>query len=131
MLPRPHRLPTQAFKEVFKKGKRLHTQELQIITLENNMNVSRFGFIVSTKIDKRATVRNRIKRILREKVRNLLPQLQSGKDIIIVARKKDEKFSVSFNSPEVFYSNHDICSSCGKPIKNFLAGKGLIAKNKK
>ena len=92
MLPRPHRLPSQAFKEVFKKGKRLHTQELQIITLENNMNVSRFGFIVSTKIDKRATVRNRIKRILREKVRNLLPELQPGKDIIIVARNKDEKF---------------------------------------
>ena len=39
---------------------------------------SRFGFVVSAKIDKRATERNRIKRIFRDEVARLLPAIGPG-----------------------------------------------------
>lgn len=66
--------------------------------MKNNMDVSRFGFVVSKNIDKRATARNRIKRVLRERVRTLLPNLPTGKDVIIIARTKDEKIYSQNNS---------------------------------
>lgn len=49
---------------------------------------SRLGLIVSTKISKRAVIRNRIKRRLRETFRDLRPQLKGSYDIIFVARPK-------------------------------------------
>ena len=45
----------------------------------------RFGLAVSRKVDPRAVGRNRIKRVLRENVRHLRPQLAGG-DYVIVAR---------------------------------------------
>lgn len=53
----------------------------------------RFGFVVSTHLDKRATKRNRVKRLLRESVRLFL-KLNKGKlkgaslDIVFVLRKR-------------------------------------------
>lgn len=47
----------------------------------------RFGFIVSTRIDKRATVRNRAKRVLREAVRLRLEKFPLGHDVVFVLRK--------------------------------------------
>ncbi len=46
----------------------------------------RFAFIVSTKIDKRATVRNRMRRVLSESVRHLLPTI-APIDGIFIAKK--------------------------------------------
>lgn len=61
----------------------------QVVYGKNNLSVSRFAFIVSTKIDKRATVRNRIKRLLRESVRLLLPNVPHGFDVIFIAKTAD------------------------------------------
>ena len=49
---------------------------------------SRLGLIVSTKISKRAVIRNKIKRRLRETFRELRPRLNGSYDIIFVARPK-------------------------------------------
>lgn len=51
----------------------------------NNLDYNRFGFVVSKKIDKRAVVRNKIKRVLRECVSDFL---QGGTDIILVAKPR-------------------------------------------
>ena len=53
---------------------------------DNKDNAVKFGFIVSKKIDKRAVVRNRTKRVLRAAVETFIPEL-TGKDIIIIAKK--------------------------------------------
>jgi ribonuclease P protein component len=53
------------------------------ISQDNN---ARFGFIVSKKIDKRAVVRNRTKRVLRDISGALIDRL-AGKDVIIIAKK--------------------------------------------
>jgi len=44
--------------------------------------------VVSTKISKRAVVRNTIRRRMREIIRKELPQLKSGFDVLLIARPK-------------------------------------------
>ena len=52
--------------------------------MPNNLSVTRCGYSVSKGIGK-ATVRNRVRRLLRENVRKL--DLQEGWDIIFIARR--------------------------------------------
>ena len=56
-------------------GTRITGGGIVLIALNNETDVSRFAFIVSTKIDKRATVRNRIRRLMSESVRLFLPEI--------------------------------------------------------
>lgn len=52
----------------------------------NGLPHNRYGFITSKQVGN-AVVRNRVRRLLREVVRQLHPQLQSGHDIAIIARQ--------------------------------------------
>ena len=61
---------------------------------DNKDGKVRFGFVVSKKIDKRAVVRNRTKRVLRASVEGFLKDLM-GKDITVIAKK-----SLSFKDKE-------------------------------
>ncbi|MEK7664613.1 MAG: ribonuclease P protein component [Patescibacteria group bacterium] len=62
---------------------------------ENNTKENRFGFIVSQKVSKKAVIRNKIKRKLREIIRLKIKnsQLLSGKDIILISLPGIEKIS--------------------------------------
>lgn len=46
----------------------------------------RFSFVVSAKIDKRATARNRMRRMLSESVRHMLPKIASCDGVFIVKK---------------------------------------------
>ncbi len=89
MLPQANRLPTPEIRVLLGKGKRIQIPSLQLVYTKNNVTTSRFAFIVSTKIDKRATARNRIRRLLRESVRLLLPNLPSGFDVVLIVKNKN------------------------------------------
>ena len=53
---------------------------------ENGLLLNRFGIVVSKKIDKRAVVRNKIKRIFRDALLNLNKNMMSGHDILFIAK---------------------------------------------
>mgnify|MGYP000526293949 CR=1 FL=1 len=72
--------------KVIKNGHSFFVPEVGIKFIRNNLKNSRFCFIISSKIDKRATVRNKIKRRLREIVRQNLEKIKPGFDILIFAR---------------------------------------------
>jgi ribonuclease P protein component len=74
------------FEKVHKFG-RFFTQDFLALKIaKNNLNFSRFGFLVSLKISKKATVRNKVKRRLREAVRLKIKEIKPGFDIIIFVR---------------------------------------------
>jgi|SRR3990172_10998410 len=66
---------------------------LNIFKREDN-GPSRFGFVVSNKISKHASTRNKVKRTLREAVRHSLSYLKSGYDVVFLAKSSiDRKYS--------------------------------------
>ncbi|OGG29916.1 ribonuclease P protein component [Candidatus Gottesmanbacteria bacterium RIFCSPLOWO2_01_FULL_46_9] len=92
MLPRSHRLPSPDIDHVLRFGKRIPGELFQLIIAPNSSvdsgNLrSRFAFIVSTKVDKRATHRNRIRRLLSESVRLRMESIKPGYDCVFIAKK--------------------------------------------
>lgn len=69
------------------KGKKLHSRGFLIAVLPSVKSWSRLAVTVSTAVDKRATVRNQIKRRLREIFRLNMHRLTYPLDIVIIARK--------------------------------------------
>lgn len=85
MLKRKNRLP----KEVrVKGGNRFSSKFFLIVTIRNGEGFSRFGFVVSKKIDKRASFRNRIKRQLRFCIEKNLDKITEGVDMLFIAKKE-------------------------------------------
>lgn len=86
MLPRIHRLRKKKdFERVYKKGKGFKQDFLFLKSLNNDSGISRIGIVVSKKVALRATVRNLIKRRIRAAVKELLPGIKPGQDIVISA----------------------------------------------
>lgn len=66
---------------------KLYCTHFLILITPSEGSVSRLGITVSTKIDKRAVVRNKIKRRIRDIFRVNRSLLRSNFDIVIIARK--------------------------------------------
>jgi ribonuclease P protein component len=73
------------FEHVFTKGLRYHGKFFLIIFTENKPGNARLGIAVSRKVSKKAVVRNRIKRQIRESFR-LNKDLLCGMDCMVVAK---------------------------------------------
>ena len=79
---------TGDFKKIFKEGKFISGDLIDLRLVSNNLGTCRFGFLVSLKVSKKATVRNKIKRQLSESViKNIFPEDKSF-DILIQAKPK-------------------------------------------
>ena len=87
MLPKENRLQkSKDFDLVYKKGRFFNTKFFGLKYAENGLSQSRIGFVVSTKVHKKATKRNLLKRRMRESVRLNLNKIKPGYDIVITAR---------------------------------------------
>ncbi|NQU77492.1 ribonuclease P protein component [Candidatus Falkowbacteria bacterium] len=87
MLQRKHRLTKEKdFELVFKKGRSFFVKELGVKVLQNNLDHPRAGIVVSNKISKKATERNKIKRRLREALHLAIPNIKSNVDILVITR---------------------------------------------
>lgn len=90
MLPKELRLPSINIAPLMRHGKRVRYESMEII-FQKNQSGKRFAFIVSTKVDKRAVVRNRIKRLIREVVHRELFSIVHNIDAVIVAKAKSSE----------------------------------------
>lgn len=97
MLPAKFRLSKKTdFNETKTKGKLFKSLNFSLIAYNRKDKLnSKFGFIISKKISKRAVDRNRLKRILSEVVRNNLGEIKKGYNIVILAKQKMLKISKS------------------------------------
>ena len=78
------------FEEVFKNGKTIKGVFLFIKFKKNDVSATRFGFIVSVKVSRKAVERNKLRRIFSEIVQTALKDI-NGFDLIVFAtnRTKD------------------------------------------
>jgi ribonuclease P protein component len=89
MLAKKYRITSDRdFNRVFKGGKRFFSEGINLIRMENGQDYSRFGFVVGSKVDKRAVIRNQVKRWMREAVRIRFDQVKPGFDVVMVADKR-------------------------------------------
>ena len=93
MLPARFRLRKDfQFRYVYSKGRSVRGNRFTLVYVKSKQPQSvKAGFSVSNKVGK-ATVRNRIKRLLRESVRANLSSMPKGYSYIFIA-KKDADFS--------------------------------------
>ncbi|MCD6528051.1 ribonuclease P protein component [bacterium] len=94
-LPKKYRLKKRKdFERVLKKGMYYSGLCMSIKLKRNNLNISRFGIVIGSKISKKAVVRNKIKRRISEVIRLNLPQLKKGFDVIVLTKPEivDKKY---------------------------------------
>ncbi|KKP91845.1 MAG: Ribonuclease P protein component [Parcubacteria group bacterium GW2011_GWA2_36_10] len=89
MLPKLHRLhQDQEIKSLTRAGQTFFLPQFIFKYQKNQEKISKFAFVVSTKVDKRAVARNLLKRRMRAVVKDLLPNLATGFSVLIIAKKQ-------------------------------------------
>lgn len=82
MLPKINRIKKKKdFEIIFKKGASLKNNLFILRFVKNNLNQNRFGFVVSQKISKKATIRNKIRRKLTEAIKIQAKNIKTGTDL--------------------------------------------------
>lgn len=85
MLAKKNRLKkNKEFDSVFKEGKTVYGGILGIKICPNNLNINRFGVLLSTKVSKQATIRNIYKRRIKDVLKHQNPQIKIGYDCVII-----------------------------------------------
>ena len=89
--PKTARLTDRAsFERVLRQGKRHRAHGLTMVFLPNALFRARLGLVVPKRHVRRATMRNRIKRIIREAFRMQAGSLQSADMVVLVYKEAAE-----------------------------------------
>lgn len=83
------------------KGNKLYAKHFLVLVMPSASGQSRIAIAVTTKIEKRATVRNKIKRRLREVFRASRHTFTKPLDMLIVARRDVQRCSFEDYEREV------------------------------
>lgn len=73
------------FDNVFKKGRVSYNKLAGVRACKNELNEIRLGVMVSNKVSKKAVLRNKIRRQIREIFRLKLDKMHPGYDIVVIA----------------------------------------------
>ena len=94
-LKREYRLRgKKEFDKIKKEGRLVQNPFFSLLILEKQEDGPKFGFIVSKKIDKRAVVRNRIRRLLAEACRQILPKMRKDVKIAFLPKQSLKQASL-------------------------------------
>lgn len=86
MLPKTHRLTKGSdFKRVYATGKSMNGRRMRLKFVSNGLTYTRVGIVVANSVSKRATQRNKIKRMIRAATYSSLKQVRVGIDLVISA----------------------------------------------
>lgn len=83
------------FEDIFKKAKSLRNNFVILKIAKNNLGLNRFGFVVSLKVSKQATERNKIRRRLAAIIKNVGGNINIGTDLVLIALPAINKMSFS------------------------------------
>lgn len=85
MLKKKYRLGS---KQKIEANKSLHTDYFLLRIGKNSLPFCRFRFIVSKKIDKRAVIRNKIRRLFSKVIEDLVGKIENGYDFVFIIKKE-------------------------------------------
>jgi len=84
-LPKQNRLKKKKdFEAVFKNGTTLKGRFLLVKTSKNHAENPKVGFIISSKVAKKAVDRNRVKRVLAEGVQKMFQKIKSDTIVLVL-----------------------------------------------
>ena len=87
MLSKKYRVKTfNEFKELLANGEYFGVKEIYIKYIKNDLPYSKISVVVPIKIDKRAVVRNRIRRQLSEILRLMHKNIKPGFNIVVFCK---------------------------------------------
>ncbi|MXY36023.1 MAG: ribonuclease P protein component [Dehalococcoidia bacterium] len=93
------------FEQVFLSGTFVRGRTVSLRILERGEGPTRIGFAVGKRLDKRAVIRNRVRRRLREVLRRL--DLRDRYDVVVIARRS----ALTDAAPAL---REDVARVCGK-----------------
>lgn len=79
------RLTKRDFEKVLRKGRIFREDDLILKILNNSIGRKRVGFLVSKKFFSKAVLRNKIKRKLREIMKEEFEKIKEGIDLVFIA----------------------------------------------
>lgn len=89
MLPKRYRITKEKdFKKINTTGRSFFSSDFRLRSLVNKTEISRFAIVVSTKVSKKATLRNRLRRQVGEIIRDNQKKVKQGVDVVISANSK-------------------------------------------
>lgn len=98
MLPANYRLKDKkVFNAVFCKGEKIANEVLIMKFRPGFPQKTIFGFSVGLKFSKKATERNKVKRLMREAVRKNLENIKPGYEIVFLVNSKYPYEKISFS----------------------------------
>lgn len=106
MLKRKYRL---SFRLKPKFQRTFKTPYFVLKAANNNLSYNRFGFMVSKRIDKKAVVRNKIKRLIRGGIEEFSKDLKEGHDMVFIAAKN----AISASREEIKTAQKELFSKQG------------------
>lgn len=87
MLTKQYRLPRKGIDQVKNNGHRFYSPFFTVVYLPEQETNSQFAFVISKKVSKKATVRNRTRRLIAGSVRELLTDLEKGYWVVFLVKK--------------------------------------------
>ena len=87
----------------------LSSDFFSLLYKKNTLSHNRYGLIIAKKIDRRAVVRNKLKRIIASSLQGIDPVLPQGYDMLIIVKK-------NFQQEEVIHIQQAILTLCKKII---------------
>lgn len=85
MLPAKNRLKKrEEIEKILREGKRCRESFILLKFLKNSLSQSRFAFVVSKKVARKAVTRNQTKRLFREAVRRNFSKIETGVDCVLI-----------------------------------------------
>jgi ribonuclease P protein component len=85
MLKKTNRITKdKEFDRAFKTGQSFYTKTFGVKAVDNGLGEDRLGVLISTKVSKKAVIRNKLKRQIKAIIQKELPRLKSGKDLVVI-----------------------------------------------
>ncbi|MHB8253970.1 MAG: ribonuclease P protein component [Acidiferrobacter sp.] len=102
------------YQQVFKTGRRGRHPTIGIVAVPNGLDHPRLGLAVSRKVSRKAVIRNRIKRTMREFFRREQQRL-CALDFVVVAYPEAAQATHAELTEALMQLSQKMCRICAKP----------------